>query len=234
MPEPFQGDVVATTHGRLLQFSGTGFDATRVFDPVDVNNGDGYVILFAGFPFGNSIQIGTATSPDGVDRTEYTFNPVITHATALLPMGSLSVTPKPPLLLGRSKGPGSVSDRTKPNGAAKPIAVIGPPSYRVARARMPAEIFGNLWNFLFPGCKAVRWISRVCERVETFFNPGAPPLPGRSKGPAAALEQGRMAPPTNQSRQSRGPPRRAVLAVETEGALGVTDVEHANDLGYRS
>ena len=50
-------------------------------------------------------------------------------------------TPEPPMLLGRSKGPGSGSDRTRPHRAANPIATIGPPSLRVAQAREPGEIF---------------------------------------------------------------------------------------------
>ena len=102
---------------------------------------------------------------------------------------SLVAAPEPPLLSGRSKGPDGGSDGTKPNGAAKPLAVLGPPFLRVARAWRPAEIFGNIWNILeilgtpwnflgtffhLPGLMGFLGISRVCARGESILPPIAP------------------------------------------------------------
>jgi hypothetical protein len=39
-------------------------------------------------------------------------------------------------------------EATRFGRAAEPIAATGPPSLRVAHARMPAEIFGNFWQSL--------------------------------------------------------------------------------------
>ena len=140
---------------------------------------------------------------------------------------SLVAAPEPPLLSGRSKGADGGSDGTKPNGAAKPLAVLGPPFLRVARAWRPAEIFGTFWNileilgtpwnflgtfFCLPGLMGFLGISRVCARGESILPPPLRPSLGSCGfcGPAAlvALERGRMATRTNQSRRPRRSPRR--------------------------
>lgn len=80
MPNPSQGTINATVEGAVLEYTGVGFDATRVFDPAVVFNGTNYVMLFGGLPFANNIQIGLATSPDGSTWAVDGSNPVITNA----------------------------------------------------------------------------------------------------------------------------------------------------------
>jgi hypothetical protein len=72
--------LTTTTPIPVLEFTGSGFDATRVFDPAVVYANHSYTMLFAGLPFGNNVQIGLATSTDGVNWTAYSGDPVISNA----------------------------------------------------------------------------------------------------------------------------------------------------------
>lgn len=72
--------ITATVQGTILNFSGSGFDATRVFSASVAKTGTGYVMLYGGLPFANNIQIGLATSNDGVTWTRYSTTPVISNA----------------------------------------------------------------------------------------------------------------------------------------------------------
>ena len=74
--------LVTTALATILSFSGAGFDATRVFNPSVAHVGTGYNMLYGGLPFANNIQIGLATSTDGVTWTKYGSNPVITNGSA--------------------------------------------------------------------------------------------------------------------------------------------------------
>ena len=71
------GTTEATT---ILQFSGSGFDATRVATPAVVKVGDAYTLLYSGMQFGNAMQIGLATSSDGITWAKSSSNPVISNA----------------------------------------------------------------------------------------------------------------------------------------------------------
>ena len=79
-------DIDATDKGTILQYSGSGwyigsgFDATTVGDPTVVKVGGAYTLLYSGMPFWNNIQIGLATSSDGVTWTKSSANPVISNA----------------------------------------------------------------------------------------------------------------------------------------------------------
>jgi hypothetical protein len=72
--------ISATTPIPILQFTGSGFDATRVSNPAVTYANDSYTMLYAGLPFANNVQIGLATSTNGVTWTPYAGNPVITNA----------------------------------------------------------------------------------------------------------------------------------------------------------
>jgi hypothetical protein len=72
--------ITPTIQGTVLQFTGTGFDATRVFNPQVVLVGGEYAMLFGGLPFGNNEQIGLATSSDEINWTQSVSNPVISNA----------------------------------------------------------------------------------------------------------------------------------------------------------
>src|SRR4051812_47936634 len=63
-----------------LAFTGYGFDATRVFGPSVAKVPGGYVMLYGGLPFANNIEIGLATSADGVNWARVTPWPVVTNA----------------------------------------------------------------------------------------------------------------------------------------------------------
>ena len=54
------GDITAGTPSTILQFSGTGFDATRVGSPTVAKVGSTYTMLYLGEPFANNVQIGLA------------------------------------------------------------------------------------------------------------------------------------------------------------------------------
>jgi hypothetical protein len=77
MSREAMADITATPQGTLLEFDSTGFDATRVHAPTVTKVGDEYVMLYAGLPFSNNIQIGLATSDDGLNWNKYSSFPVI-------------------------------------------------------------------------------------------------------------------------------------------------------------
>lgn len=56
------------------------FDATRVFDPYIVKVDDTYYMYYSGLRFGNQMQIGLATSLDGVNWTRSAANPVVKNS----------------------------------------------------------------------------------------------------------------------------------------------------------
>jgi hypothetical protein len=85
-------DIDATDPGTILEFDSDGFDATRVFSPTVAWDGSRYVMLYGGLPFGNSMQIGLATSADGATWTRQTSDPVISNA-ASQPWGSFREIP---------------------------------------------------------------------------------------------------------------------------------------------
>ena len=72
-------NITPTTPTVILQFTGTGFDATRVFAPAVTVVGNSYTMLFGGLPFGNNEQIGLATSTDGITWSTGP-NPVFSNA----------------------------------------------------------------------------------------------------------------------------------------------------------
>lgn len=74
------GPITLTAPTTILSFTGSGFDATRVFSPSVVDVGGNYAMLFGGLPFGNNIQIGLATSGDGTSWAHYAATPVISNA----------------------------------------------------------------------------------------------------------------------------------------------------------
>ncbi|MGO9740455.1 MAG: putative Ig domain-containing protein [Roseiarcus sp.] len=74
------GDITAGTPSTILQFSGSGFDATRVTSATVAATGNDYVLLYAGLPFANNMQIGLATSSDGSTWTKSSSNPVISNS----------------------------------------------------------------------------------------------------------------------------------------------------------
>jgi Ca2+-binding RTX toxin-like protein len=67
---------------RILNFDGSGFDATRVQNATVVKVGTEYKMLYAGLPFGNNYQIGLATSSDGLSWNRYSDVPVIGNASS--------------------------------------------------------------------------------------------------------------------------------------------------------
>jgi Ca2+-binding RTX toxin-like protein len=75
-------DITATLQGTILEFDSSGFDATRVHAPTVTKVGDSYVMLYAGLPFFNNIQIGLATSEDGLAWTKYSSLPVISNGAS--------------------------------------------------------------------------------------------------------------------------------------------------------
>ena len=74
------GDIVTGPANVILQFSGSGFDATRVVDPTVAKVGGVYDLLYAGLPFADNYQIGLAMSSDGSTWTRSPSNPVISNA----------------------------------------------------------------------------------------------------------------------------------------------------------
>jgi Ca2+-binding RTX toxin-like protein len=75
-------DITAALQGTILEFDSSGFDATRVHAPTVTKVGDSYVMLYAGLPFFNNIQIGLATSDDGQIWTKYSSIPVISNGSS--------------------------------------------------------------------------------------------------------------------------------------------------------
>jgi Ca2+-binding RTX toxin-like protein len=75
-------DITAALRGTILEFDSSGFDATRVHAPTVTKVGDSYVMLYAGLPFFNNIQIGLATSDDGQTWTKYSSIPVISNGSS--------------------------------------------------------------------------------------------------------------------------------------------------------
>jgi len=78
----YDANIAVTNHGIILEFDSTGFDATRVFSPAITKVGNQYLMLYAGEPFGNNIQIGLATSADGLTWTKSLSDPVISNANS--------------------------------------------------------------------------------------------------------------------------------------------------------
>jgi Ca2+-binding RTX toxin-like protein len=75
-------DITATFQGTILEFDSSGFDATRVHAPTVTKVGDTHVMLYAGLPFFNNIQIGLATSQDGLSWSKYSPSPVISNGSS--------------------------------------------------------------------------------------------------------------------------------------------------------
>jgi murein DD-endopeptidase MepM/ murein hydrolase activator NlpD len=75
-------DITATLQGTILEFDSAGFDATRVFSPAVALVDGTYVMLYGGLPFANNIQIGLATSSDGITWTKYSSDPVISNLSS--------------------------------------------------------------------------------------------------------------------------------------------------------
>jgi CARDB/FG-GAP-like repeat/RTX calcium-binding nonapeptide repeat (4 copies)/Bacterial pre-peptidase C-terminal domain/Lipase (class 3) len=73
------GDITAALQGTIVQFDGSGFDATRVQDASVVKTASGYALLYAGLTFGNNYQVGLATSSDGANWSKHSDNPVISN-----------------------------------------------------------------------------------------------------------------------------------------------------------
>ncbi|MEJ0077101.1 MAG: putative Ig domain-containing protein [Alphaproteobacteria bacterium] len=76
------GDLTASTPATIVQFDGSGFDATRVEGPTVVKVGSAYKMLYGGLPFANNYQIGLATSADGTTWTKYSDTPVISNGAS--------------------------------------------------------------------------------------------------------------------------------------------------------
>ena len=76
------GNLTAAGGGTILEFDGSGFDATRVTSPTVVKVDGGYTMLYAGLPFFNNYQIGLATSSDGQNWTKVSSAPVISNANS--------------------------------------------------------------------------------------------------------------------------------------------------------
>jgi Ca2+-binding RTX toxin-like protein len=81
-PTSLQGDLTATLQSTIVQFDGSGFDATRVEEASVVKVGNNYELLYAGLPFGNNYQVGLATSTDGENWSKYGTDPVISNAAS--------------------------------------------------------------------------------------------------------------------------------------------------------
>jgi hypothetical protein len=77
---PVSGDITAALQGTIVQFDGSGFDATRVQNASVVKTASGYALLYAGLTFGNNYQVGLATSSDGANWSKHSDNPVISNA----------------------------------------------------------------------------------------------------------------------------------------------------------
>jgi Ca2+-binding RTX toxin-like protein len=75
-------DITATFQGTIVEFDSTGFDATRTFAPTVTKVGDDYVMLYGGLPFFNNMEIGLATSEDGLTWAKYSSAPVISNASS--------------------------------------------------------------------------------------------------------------------------------------------------------
>jgi Ca2+-binding RTX toxin-like protein len=75
-------DITATPHGTIIEFDSSGFDATRTFNPAVTKVGGEYVMLYGGLPFANNIQIGLATSEDGLTWTKYSSLPIISNGSS--------------------------------------------------------------------------------------------------------------------------------------------------------
>ncbi len=69
-------NLTATDQGTVVQFTGSGFDATRVFSPAVAEVNGQYIMLFGGQGSGNT-QIGLATSSDGAHWSISPSSPVI-------------------------------------------------------------------------------------------------------------------------------------------------------------
>jgi hypothetical protein len=81
-PTSLQGDLTATLQSTIVQFDGSGFDATRVEEASVVKVGNNYELLYAGLPFANNYQVGLATSTDGENWNKYGTDPVISNAAS--------------------------------------------------------------------------------------------------------------------------------------------------------
>ncbi len=76
------GNITATVQGTIVEFDGSGFDATRVESPTVVKVGNAYKMLYGGLPFANNYQIGLATSADGTAWTKSSSDPVISNGAS--------------------------------------------------------------------------------------------------------------------------------------------------------
>jgi uncharacterized membrane protein len=72
-------DITAALQGTIVQFDGSGFDATRVQNASVVKTASGYALLYGGLTFGNNYQVGLATSSDGLNWSKYSDSPVISN-----------------------------------------------------------------------------------------------------------------------------------------------------------
>jgi hypothetical protein len=63
----------------VLQYSGAGWDATRVHIATVLKLDGAYYMYYAGMPFANNYQIGLATSANGINWAKSAFNPVIAN-----------------------------------------------------------------------------------------------------------------------------------------------------------
>jgi hypothetical protein len=75
-------NLVPSAPSTILEFDGSGFDATRVQNPTVVKVGSEYKMLYSGLPFANNYQIGLATSADGASWTKFSTEPVISNASS--------------------------------------------------------------------------------------------------------------------------------------------------------
>jgi pimeloyl-ACP methyl ester carboxylesterase len=73
------GDITSALQSTIVQFDGSGFDATRVQNASVVKTASGYALLYAGLTFGNNYQVGLATSSDGANWSKFSDSPVISN-----------------------------------------------------------------------------------------------------------------------------------------------------------
>ena len=120
--------------------------------------------------------------------------------------------PGRPCFGGVRRPRGGGGDGTKGNGAAKPIAVVGAPSRRIARVRRPLKYFMKYFEIVFFG---LRGFSRGREKNEADSRPARQraftALEGTGRGARESMRRARR---TNRSGQPQCPPGRARLDAE--------------------
>lgn len=156
-----------TKYGNFPVFNGTmSWDAGATATPAVVKVGSAFVMYFSGHPGNYDYSMGRATSPDGINWTEYSGNPVMIptalwEGTRVHP-GAVSYGPSGYDLYytgGSPGGLGGIGHATSPDGvtftkdAANPVLHAGPPGswYGTSIAHPDPVLVGTQMRMYFTG-----------------------------------------------------------------------------------